>query len=152
MDITTLKADSADFNVALEELLSWDASEDASIVGTVSDIIDNIRQQGDAALVSYTEKFDQWPVSADDLLVDAKQLESAWDGLPDEQKTALRTAADRVRAYAEHQKLHSWGFEDEFGNTLGQKITALDRVGVYVPGGKGIRFLLRWQVLLKSSW
>jgi histidinol dehydrogenase len=136
MDITTLKADSADFNVALEELLSWDASEDASIVGTVSDIIDNIRQQGDAALVSYTEKFDQWPVSADDLLVDAKQLESAWDGLPDEQKTALRTAADRVRAYAEHQKLHSWGFEDEFGNTLGQKITALDRVGVYVPGGK----------------
>ncbi|MEO1888590.1 MAG: histidinol dehydrogenase [Cycloclasticus sp.] len=136
MDIATLKAASADFNQALDELLNWDASEDASIADTVSGIIDDVRQRGDAALISYTQKLDQWPASASDLLIDAKQLESAWEQLPVEQKTALQTAADRIRVYAEHQKLESWDFEDEFGNTLGQKITALDRVGVYVPGGK----------------
>ncbi|HIF17660.1 MAG TPA: histidinol dehydrogenase [Cycloclasticus sp.] len=136
MDVTTLKAASVGFNQALDELLNWDASEDASVADTVSDIIDDVRQRGDAALISYTQTFDQWAASAGDLLVDAKQLESAWEQLPVEQKTALETASDRIRAYAEHQKLESWDFEDEFGNTLGQKITALDRVGVYVPGGK----------------
>lgn len=136
MDITTLKAGSDGFDQALDALLSWDASEDASIDRTVKDIIADVRLRGDAALMSYTETFDQWPASANKLLVDAKELESAWDNLPKEQKTALQTAADRIYAYAEHQKLQSWGFKDEYGNTLGQKVTALDRVGVYVPGGK----------------
>ncbi len=125
MDVTTLKAASVGFNQALDELLNWDASEDASVADTVSDIIDDVRQRGDAALISYTQTFDQWAASAGDLLVDAKQLESAWEQLPVEQKTALETASDRIRAYAEHQKLESWDFEDEFGNTLGQKINGL---------------------------
>jgi len=87
-------------------------------------------------LLSYTQQFDQWSESSDDLLLSREQLEQAWKQLPEEQSRALTTAADRIRAYAEHQKMQSWDFVDEFGNTLGQKVTPLERVGVYVPGGK----------------
>jgi len=136
MNITTLDASSADFDQALDDLLKWDETQDASISQTVSSIIEAVRQQGDSALLSYTQQFDQWSESSDDLLLSREQLEQAWKQLPEEQSRALTTAADRIRAYAEHQKMQSWDFVDEFGNTLGQKVTPLERVGVYVPGGK----------------
>ncbi len=136
MNITTLDASSADFDQALDGLLKWDETQDASISQTVSSIIEAVRQQGDSALLSYTQQFDQWSESSDDLLLSREQLEQAWKQLPEEQSRALTTAADRIRAYAEHQKMQSWDFVDEFGNTLGQKVTPLERVGVYVPGGK----------------
>lgn len=136
MNITTLDASSADFDQELDGLLKWDETQDASISQTVSSIIEAVRQQGDSALLSYTQQFDQWGVSSDDLLLSREQLEQAWKQLPEEQSRALTTAADRIRAYAEHQKMQSWDFVDEFGNTLGQKVTPLERVGVYVPGGK----------------
>ena len=136
MNIKTLDAADNDFSQALDEVLAWDKAEDASINQTVLDIIEAVRQQGDKALLSYTQQFDQWSATSDDLIVDRQQLEAAWKGLSKEQSTALTTAADRLSDYAEYQKMQSWGFADEFGNTLGQKITPLERVGVYVPGGK----------------
>jgi len=136
MNVKTLNASSDDFNQVLDDLLAWDAEDDASIYQQVSDIISDVRKQGDRALLSYTQKFDQWNVTADSLLLDKKQLKAAWDELPANQLEALSTAAARVRNYAEQQALKSWSFTDELGNQLGQKVTALDRVGVYVPGGK----------------
>jgi len=136
MNVKTLNASSEDFNQVLDGLLAWDAEDDASIYQRVSEIISDVRKQGDRALLSYTQKFDQWDVTAGSLLLDKKQLKAAWDELPASQLEALNTAAARVRNYAEQQALKSWSFTDELGNQLGQKVTALDRVGVYVPGGK----------------
>lgn len=136
MNIQTLNASSTDFDQSLADLLAWDDVEDSSVNQTVSEIIQAVRQHGDAALLSYTQEFDQWEASADNLVVDQEQLASAWDQLPDEQSKALKVAADRIRHYAEQQKAQSWDFVDEMGNTLGQKVTPLERVGVYVPGGK----------------
>ncbi len=136
MNVKTLNASSDDFNQVLGDLLAWDAEDDAAIYQRVSDIITGVRKQGDRALISYTHQFDQWDVSTDNLLLDQAQLKAAWDELPTNQVDALKTAATRVRSYAEQQALKSWGFTDELGNQLGQKVTALDRVGVYVPGGK----------------
>ena len=136
MNIQTLNASSTDFDQSLADLLAWDDVEDSSVNQTVSEIIQAVRQHGDAALLSYTQEFDQWEASADNLVVDQEQLASAWDQLPDEHSKALKVAADRIRHYAEQQKAQSWDFVDEMGNTLGQKVTPLERVGVYVPGGK----------------
>ncbi|MBV1912260.1 MAG: histidinol dehydrogenase [Cycloclasticus sp.] len=136
MNIKTLDAADNDFGQALSDLLAWDTIEDASINQAVLDIIEAVRQQGDNALLAYTQEFDQWPATVSDLIVGRQQLEAAWNNLSEEQSAALTTAADRIRDYAEYQKMQSWDFVDEFGNTLGQKITAVERVGVYVPGGK----------------
>jgi len=136
MQIKTLNASDSDFNRALDNLLSWDASDDKHIAQTVVGIIDDIRRQGDAALFSYTEKFDNWPVTHETVSVNKKQLKQAWDGLSKQVKDALSVAVDRIRQYAEHQTIQPWNFADQYGNTLGQKITPLKRVGVYVPGGK----------------
>ncbi|MGZ8265980.1 MAG: histidinol dehydrogenase, partial [Burkholderiales bacterium] len=92
---------------------------------------------GDEALIEHTRRLDKLPVnSARELEIDRAQCEAALEALPRAQRTALETAARRVRAYHERQRAHSWEMEDEHGNQLGQKVTALDRVGVYVPGGK----------------
>lgn len=136
MNVKTLSASSAGFNEALDDLLAWDAKDDASIVQRVGDIIARVRQRGDDALLAYTAEFDRWAATADNIVIQHEQLKDAWQALPDQQRTALSTAAQRIREYAEHQKMSSWGFTDEYGNQLGQKVTALDRVGVYVPGGK----------------
>jgi Histidinol dehydrogenase len=136
MKIKTLEATGSCFNQQLDDVLDWSEVEDSSITRAVEEIINEIRQHGDSALLSYTKVFDQWTTTVDDLLVDRQQLEEAWNQLPDEQSKALNLAADRIRQYAEHQKIQSWDFTDEFGNKLGQKVTPLERVGVYVPGGK----------------
>ena len=136
MKIKTLIATDAGFKEALNDLLSWDAEDDASIVQRVAQIIKNVRQSGDEALLSYTQQFDQWEANDANIELAHSQLEDAWNGLTGEQKTALQCAADRIKNYAEQQKLHSWDFVDEYGNTLGQAINPIQRVGVYVPGGK----------------
>jgi len=136
MKVKTLNASSEGFDQALDSLLAWDAEDDASIYQRVSDIIADVRQRGDQALLACTQKFDQWDADVDGLLLDKKQLKDAWNALPIKQAEALSAAAKRIQKYAEHQALSSWGFVDEFGNELGQKVTALQRVGVYVPGGK----------------
>nr|WP_301331329.1 histidinol dehydrogenase [Stagnimonas aquatica] len=102
-----------------------------------AEIVEAIRLRGDAALVEYTARFDRRTLAgAAELELPKAALKAAWDGLAPELKQALEAAAARIRAYAERQKIAEWSFEDEHGNTLGQRVTALDRAGLYVPGGK----------------
>lgn len=136
MKMRFLDASSDGFKKDLEHLLSWDADDDVSILDTVDNIIGNIQNRGDEALFSFTQQFDHWDISTDNCLVENEALHSAWLSLATEQAEALQLAAERIRHYAKHQLLTPWSFTDELGNTLGQKITPLSSVGVYVPGGK----------------
>jgi histidinol dehydrogenase len=137
MTIQRLNSSDADFWAKLDSLLAWESVSDQAVNDTVADIIADIRSRGDAALVEYTNRFDR--MSATDigeLEIPPARLQQALDGLPTEQRTALQTAADRVRAYHDHQKQDSWSYTEADGTLLGQQVTALDRVGLYVPGGK----------------
>ncbi len=138
-DITILKLDSssADFDWQLQNLLTLDVNVDLEIHEEILPIIKDVRNNGDKAVIEYTNRFDQRTVTdVSELELAPKILKSAWDSLPAEQSLALQTAADRIRAYAEHQKIESWQYTEADGTVLGQKITPLDRVGLYVPGGK----------------
>lgn len=135
--ITRLDTTDPDFSARLDALLAFGESSDAAVHQRVSEIIDRIRKQGDAALLEYTRSFDQHdPATAADLELPREQLRAAWDGLPREAAAALEQAAERIRLYAEHQKLASWSYTEADGTRLGQQVTPLDRVGLYVPGGK----------------
>ena len=134
--IRRLDTTSADFNSQLQSLLAWDESEDITINQQVADIIAEVRKRGDTALIEYTQRFDRFkPESAVDLEVSQEQLKEAFIGLPSEVSSALQAAAQRIRDYAEKQKLESWQIQQSDGTLLGQKVTALQRVGLYVPGG-----------------
>ncbi|RIZ69316.1 MAG: histidinol dehydrogenase [Methylococcales bacterium] len=138
-DLTMLKlyASSSDFNEQLQRLLAWDETDDLDIQKRVLAIIANVRKNGDSAVIDYTNRFDHRQIiQSSELEVSKETLKSAWDSLPTAQATALQTAAERVRAYAEHQKIQSWQYTEADGTVLGQKVTPLDRVGLYVPGGK----------------
>lgn len=135
--ITRLDANQPDFNQQLKNRLAWDAEDDLEIHQRVLEIISQVRKQGDQALIDYTNRFDHCQFSqADELELSQSALQQAWNSLPSEQAVALQTAANRVRAYAEHQKLQSWQYTENDGNLLGQKVTPLDKAGLYVPGGK----------------
>lgn len=133
------KLDSADagFRQELSDLLAWESVSDQTVNETVNAIIADIRARGDAALIEYTARFDRWqPADAAALSIPAGRLERAWHAIPPAQREALDHAAARVRAYAERQKLEGWSFTEADGTLLGQQVTPLDRVGLYVPGGK----------------
>jgi histidinol dehydrogenase len=135
--ITELDAATPDFNNHLENLLAWDQSDDLEIHRQVLDIIANVRKQGDQAVIDYTNRFDHRTVTAaKDLELPKYILAAAYQNLPKTQAHALQNAAERIRAYAEQQKLQPWQFTEADGTVLGQRITPLDRVGLYVPGGK----------------
>lgn len=137
LNITRLDATSADFDRQLQQLLAWDETDDRDIQHRVLDIIADVRKTGDKAVIDYTNRFDRRNVTqADELELPKKTLKSAWEKLPDDQAKTLQIAADRIRAYAEHQKVQSWQYTEADGTVLGQKVTPLDRVGLYVPGGK----------------
>jgi histidinol dehydrogenase len=137
LNITKLDASSAGFEQQLQQLLAWDEADDRDIHQRVSDIIADVRKNGDKAVIDYTNRFDYRNITqASELELSREILESAWEKLPDDQAQALQTAADRIRAYAEHQKMQSWQYTEDDGTVLGQKITPLDCVGLYVPGGK----------------
>ncbi len=126
-----------DFWQRLEELTAWDSVADEAITATVREILAQVRMRGDDALLEYTLRFDRMDVAhAADLEISAERLQQALTAISAEQRTALETAADRIRAYAERQKVQSWSFTEADGTVLGQQVTPLDRVGVYVPGGK----------------
>jgi histidinol dehydrogenase len=136
-DITRLATTDADFDQRLQALLAWDSVSDRQVQQTVDGIIDDVRARGDAALLDYTARFDGWqPLSAAALEIPADGLADALTGIPTAQRQALETAADRIRAYAEHQRVQSWQYREPDGTLLGQKVTPLERVGLYVPGGK----------------
>ncbi|NBV74728.1 MAG: histidinol dehydrogenase [Methylococcaceae bacterium] len=137
INMIRLDANSTDFNQQLKQRLAWDASDDLAIHQRVLEIIAAVRQQGDAALVDYTNRFDRCAFkSGADLELDKQALLDAWDSLPSEQAVALQSAANRIRAYAENQKLQSWQYSENDGTVLGQKVTPLDKAGLYVLGGK----------------
>ncbi len=137
LHITKLDASSADFNQELQNLLAWDETDDLDIQQRVLTIISEVRKNGDKAVIDYTNRFDRRNiVQAGELELSREVLKSAWEKLPVDQAQALQTAAERIRAYAEHQKMQSWQYTETDGTVLGQKITPLDRVGLYVPGGK----------------
>ena len=136
-EIHKLDSSDGDFMQRLDALLAWDPVSDAGVNQVVQEVIAEIRARGDAALIDYTNRFDGWQAGdAADLEVPLARLEQAWHAIPAEQQQALKHAADRVRAYAEHQKLAGWEYTEADGTLLGQKVTPLDRVGLYVPGGK----------------
>lgn len=135
--ITRLDASSADFDRQLNDLLAFDETDDLDVHRRVLDIIADVRGNGDQAVIEYTNRFDHRNLTqASELELSIDTLKSAFDSVSAEQAQALKTAAERIRAYAEHQKMESWQYTEADGTVLGQKITPLDRVGLYVPGGK----------------
>lgn len=137
ISITRLEAGSANFAQGLDAVLAWDEAEDAAIHARVMDIIARIRKAGDAALIELTRLYDRFDaVNASGLELSRDELKKAWDGLPAESAEALMKAGDRIRLYAERQKMDSWRYAEPDGTVLGQQVTPLDKVGVYVPGGK----------------
>jgi histidinol dehydrogenase len=137
IQIRRLSTADVDFGQQLDALLAWDTVSDTQVQQTVQAIITDIRARGDSALVDYTTRFDRWtPRNALDLEVPGKRLADAWSAIPTEQRHALEQASARIRAYAEHQRLASWSYTEPDGTLLGQQISPLDRVGLYVPGGK----------------
>jgi histidinol dehydrogenase len=136
-DIARLSTADADFCARLDALLAWESVSNRDVQRTVDDIIDAIRTRGDAALLEYTARFDRWkPADAAALTIPAARLARAAEVIPLAQRDALESAAGRIRAYAEHQRMHDWSYREPDGTLLGQKVTPLDRVGLYVPGGK----------------
>ncbi len=129
-----------DFEARFSARLQWSADTDAQVEQSVADILREVRQRGDAAVLAFTNRFDALNASSvAQLELTHAELKTAFDGLPAAQRHALRAAALRVRSYHEAQKKaagESWSYRDEDGTLLGQKVTPLDRVGIYVPGGK----------------
>lgn len=137
LTLTRLDSTQPDFQVRLARLLQFDDAADAAIEQTVAGILRDVKMRGDAAVLEYTERFDHLPAdSLASLEVKAAQLQAALAHLPADTRLALEAAADRVRRYHEKQTLSSWTYTEDDGTVLGQKITPLDRVGLYVPGGK----------------
>src|SRR5450830_1897545 len=135
-----LSTESATFEADFKARLHWSADTDAAIEQRVADILADVQKRGDAAVIEYTQRFDGLSVANMAALeLTQTELKAAFDGLPEVQRQALEQAARRVRSYHEAQKKasgESWSYRDEDGTLLGQKVTPLDRVGIYVPGGK----------------
>ena len=125
------------FDRDLAELTAFEAAQDTGVDATVARIVADVRARGDAALLEYTAEFDRVAVSSVAALeITADEMQRAWTTLPEAMRAALQTAAQRVRAYHERQKLASWSYIDSDGSEFGQRVTPLDRVGIYVPGGR----------------
>ena len=137
VDVTRLNTTDSDFWPRLQDLLAWESVSDDAVLQTVNDIIKAVREQGDAALIEFTERFDGLTVdSMDELEMPLARLTDAYNGLEEKQQQALDQAAKRIRDYAKHQKMKSWEYTEADGTILGQQVSPLDRAGLYVPGGK----------------
>ncbi len=137
LSIRKLLASNENFQSELEQLLAWESVSNDSVNQTVKEVINNVRQNGDQALLDYTEKFDSLKLAqGSELEISAKALKEAYDRIPEDQREGLILAADRVDAYHQKQLTESWAYKEADGTMLGQKITPLDKVGLYVPGGK----------------
>ncbi len=135
--LRVLNSKSDGFDAEIRRLRDRSGDDEGHIEGTVREILARVRAHGDSALLEYTRRFDEHDVaSVADLEVAQEQLEHAATSLPAAQWQALQQAASRIRDYHARQRLESWHYEDETGTLLGQQVTALERVGIYVPGGK----------------
>ena len=136
LDITRLNTQDADFSAQFKSWLSKNQLADDSVRETVETILKKVRERGDQALLEYTQRFDQVTVSqVSELEISKERMQTALDGITTDQRDALNAAATRIRNYAEQQRIQSWSIKDEDSNELGQMITALEKVGIYVPGG-----------------
>jgi histidinol dehydrogenase len=135
--IARLSTADADFEARFERLIAFESAQDPKVDAAVADIIAAVRRQGDAAVLAYTRRFDRVEAaSVAALEIAPDELDRALARVPGAQREALEQAADRIRRYHEHQRLESWSFTEPDGTQLGQRVTPLARVGVYVPGGK----------------
>ncbi len=137
MKINRLDSSDADFRERLEGLLAWESVSDDAVFATVNEILGAVRQRGDAALLEYCSRFDGLEAeNAAQLEMPLERLEQAYRGIDVAEREALEQAAARIRNYAQRQKLESWEYTEADGTLLGQQVSPLDRVGLYVPGGK----------------
>ncbi|HEY9396491.1 MAG TPA: histidinol dehydrogenase [Burkholderiales bacterium] len=137
VDIRRLNTAQSDFDAQLAELTALEAAQDDNVDRAVAGILADVRKRGDAAVLEYTERFDRVSAaSLAELEIPRAELEAALERLPSERREALEQAAERVRRYHERQCAESWSYVEPDGTMLGQQITALDRAGLYVPGGK----------------
>jgi histidinol dehydrogenase len=135
--IGRLSSRDAGFDDALARLLDRAPGQNVAVAESVARIVQDVRTKGDAAVLDYTARFDNRRADRlSELEISAAQRKAAWNGLAPELRKALTAAATRIKAYAQKQKISAWEFRDALGNKLGQRVTPLDRVGIYVPGGK----------------
>ena len=137
LSIRRLSAHAAGFEQELSQLVAWSAVADLQLEQTVREIMHAVRQRGDQALLEYTNKFDRCEFeSARDFEVSPQRMRQAFESLDNELREALQFSAERIRDFHSRQKQQSWQYIDPQGSTLGQQVTPLERVGIYVPGGK----------------
>jgi histidinol dehydrogenase len=137
MKIKRLSSRAVDFDAALTQLLAFEATADEKLEATVAAILADVKRRGDEAVLEYTRKFDRLPLAdAAAMELPGSELKAAFDSLPAAQRSALEQAAQRVTEYHKKQVQTSWIYTDADGTMLGQQVTPLDRVGLYVPGGK----------------
>jgi histidinol dehydrogenase len=137
MNIRRFSTRDASFDADLKALLAFETAQDDQIDLVVADILRNVKQRGDAAVLEYTKRFDHLDVAGlSSLEISQVELHAALEALPAAQREALQQAAERVRLYHEKQLMSSWSYTEDDGTLLGQQVTPLDRVGLYVPGGK----------------
>ncbi len=137
MTINRLNTSDTNFSEQLNTLLAWDAVSDSKVADVVAEILANVKQSGDSAVLEYSNRFDRLNASSvTELVLPQNRLQETLKSIPEQQRKALQIAADRVRNYHEHQKQESWQYTEADGTVLGQQITPMDRVGLYVPGGK----------------
>jgi histidinol dehydrogenase len=135
--IKRLSTSDSDFIPTLDKLVAWNTVSDATIESRVAEIIQQVRSKGDQALVEYSNQFDHRTLkSAEDFYVSTEALQQALESIDTETREALEAAAARITEYHKHQSHESWQYEESDGSMLGQRVTPLDRVGLYVPGGK----------------
>ncbi len=137
IDIAQLKAGQADFWQQLDKILAWESVSDEQVFDTVNNILKDVKNRGNAAVIEYTNNFDRMSINdMSELEIPKSRLDESLDKIPADQREGLEKAAARVRAYAEHQKIESWSYTEADGTFLGQQVTPMDRAGLYVPGGK----------------
>lgn len=137
LNIRRLSANAAGFREELDQLLAWETVSNQSVNDIVNEVCARVRSEGDAALLEYTAKFDRMELtSGAELEIPMARLQEALNNIPAAQREALEISAQRVRAYHERQVQDSWSYEEADGTMLGQQVTPLDSVGLYVPGGK----------------
>jgi histidinol dehydrogenase len=137
LEVRRLDTRAPDFDAALDGLIAFESAQDPAIDAAVADIVADVRARGDAALLDYTARFDRIRASrVSDLAIAPEEMAAALRALPEAQRDALQIAATRIRTYHERQKGGDWSLTEPDGTVLGQRVTPLDRVGLYVPGGK----------------
>ena len=137
MNLRRLSTRSPGFDAALDALTRYEAAQDEAVEAAARTIIGAVRARGDEALLEYARRFDRVQANAvSDLEIGRPALKAAFEALPADQMNALREAAERIRRFHERQLAASWDYTEEDGTLLGQRVTPLDRVGIYVPGGK----------------